>query len=188
MSVPVFDYMKGGREITRILGIDPGLTATGYGVIEVEGSRHSVVESGTIRSGKGDIGVRLRRINDGILDVVGRCGPEAAAVEDIFLHKNARSALKLGQARGAAILAAAAAGLPVFEYTALQVKQAVVGYGQAEKSQVQKMLPSLMKMTEKPSSADAADALAIAYCHSGHAATAKARGCAVPAGAAGRRR
>lgn len=175
--------------MTRILGIDPGLTATGYGVIEVEGSRHSVVESGTIRSGKGDLGVRLRRINDGILDVVGRCGPEAAAVEDIFLHKNARSALKLGQARGAAILAAAA-GLPVFEYTALQVKQAVVGYGKAEKSQVQKMLPSLMKMTEQPGSADAADALAIAYCHAGHAATAtaRARSCAVPAGAEGKRR
>ena len=109
-------------------------------------------------------------------------------MEDVFLHKNARSALKLGQARGAAILAAAAAGLPVFEYTALQVKQAVVGYGKAEKAQVQKMLPSLMKMTEQPGSADAADALAIAYCHSGHAATARARGCAVPAGAEGRRR
>jgi crossover junction endodeoxyribonuclease RuvC len=164
----------------RILGIDPGLTATGYGVIEVEGSRCRVVESGTIRSGKGDLGVRLRRINDALLDVIGRCGPEAAAVEDVFHHKNVRSALMLGQARGAAVLAAAAAGLPVFEYSALQVKQAVVGYGKAEKEQVQKMLPSLMTMEEKPATADAADALAVAFCHSGHAAT--ARSCALPAG------
>jgi len=166
----------------RILGIDPGLTATGYGVIEVEGSRHSVVETGTVRPGKGDLGVRLRRINDSLLDVIGRCGPEAAAVEDIFYHKNARSALMLGQARGAAIVAAAAAGLPVFEYSALQVKQAVVGYGKAEKRQVQKMLPSLMTMTGEPDSADAADALAVAYCHAGHAVTATARRCALPAG------
>ncbi len=167
----------------RVLGIDPGLTATGYGIIEVDGRRHSVVESGTVRSGKGDLGVRLRRINDALLDVIGRCGPEAAAVEDIFHHKNARSALMLGQARGAAILAAAAAGLPVFEYSALQVKQAVVGYGKAEKQQVQKMLPSLMTMTEEPDSADAADALAVAFCHAGHAVTARARRCALPAGA-----
>jgi crossover junction endodeoxyribonuclease RuvC len=167
----------------RVLGIDPGLTATGYGIIEVDGRRHSVVESGTVRSGKGDLGVRLRRINDALLDVIGRCGPEAAAVEDIFHHKNARSALMLGQARGAAILAAAAAGLPVFEYSALQVKQAVVGYGKAEKQQVQKMLPSLMTMTEEPDSADAADALAVAFCHAGHAVTARARRGALPAGA-----
>jgi len=165
-SVPVF----------RVLGVDPGLTATGYGVIEVEGRRHRALESGTIKPGRGgDIGVRLRRICDGLMDVIGRCSPGAAAFEDIFYHKNPKSALMLGQARGAAILAAAAAGLPVFEYSALQVKQAVVGYGRAEKSQVQKMLPSLIVIETPPDSLDAADAVAVAYCHAVHAVTAGKR-------------
>ena len=173
---------KGTVPPFRVLGIDPGLTATGYGVIEVEGPRHSLVESGTIRPGRGgDVGTRLRHIVDGILDVIGRCGPGTAAVEDIFHHKNARSALALGQARGAAIVAAASAGLPVFEYSALQVKQAVVGYGRAEKGQVQKMLPALLHMEVPPASPDAADAVAVAYCHAGHAGTA-ARSCGLPAG------
>ena len=162
----------------RVLGVDPGLTATGYGVIEVEGRRHRALESGTIRPGRsGDIGVRLRLICDGLMDVIGRCGPEEAAFENIFHHKNPKSALLLGQARGAAILAAAAAGLPVFEYSALQVKQAVVGYGKAEKSQVQKMLPSLVAIETPPDSPDAADAVAVAYCHAIHAVTAGKRGC-----------
>ena len=164
----------------RVIGIDPGLTATGYGVIEVEGGRFRLVESGTIKPGrKGDIGDRLRRISDGILDVVGRCGPEFAAVEDIFHHKNARSALMLGQARGAAIAAAASAGLPVAEYSALEVKKAVVGYGKAEKSQVQQMLPKLVAMETPPATADAADAVAVACCHAGHAVTAANRRCTV---------
>lgn len=164
--------------VFRVLGIDPGLTATGYGVIEVEGRRYRALESGTIKPGRGgDIGVRLRRIGDGLMDVIGRCGPEAAAFEDIFYHKNPKSALLLGQARGAAVLAAAAAGLPVFEYSALQVKQAVVGYGRAEKSQVQKMLSSLVVIETPPDSPDAADAVAVAYCHAVHAVTAGNRRC-----------
>jgi crossover junction endodeoxyribonuclease RuvC len=154
---------KGLPPSFRVLGVDPGLTATGYGVIEVNGSRMAVTESGTIRSGRGDLGERLHRINAGLRDAIARCEPSAAAFEEIFHHKNARSALMLGHARGAAILAAAEAGLPVFEYSALQVKQAVVGYGRAEKAQVQKMLPHLVTMTAAPDSADAADALAIAY-------------------------
>lgn len=147
----------------------------------MEGGRHSLVEAGTIKPDRsGDIGARLRHISDGILDVIGRCGPAAAAVENVFHHKNAKSALMLGQARGAAIVAASSAGLPVFEYSALQVKQAVVGYGKAEKGQVQKMLPALLEKYTPPGSADAADAIAVAYCHSGHAGTA-ARTC-LPAG------
>lgn len=126
--------------------------------------------------------MRLRRICDGLLDVIGRGAPEAAAFESIFHHKNPRSALMLGQARGAAVVAAASAGLPVFEYSALQVKQAVVGYGKAEKSQVQKMLPNLVVMSDPPASADAADAVAVAFCHAGNALTAGNRRYAVARG------
>jgi crossover junction endodeoxyribonuclease RuvC len=175
--------IKGAAPSLRVLGVDPGLTATGYGVIEVNSGRMAVVESGTIRSGRGDLGERLHRINAGLNDVISRCEPTAAAFEGVFHHKNVRSAIMLGHARGAAILAAGSAGLPVFEYSPLQVKQAVVGYGRAEKAQVQKMLPHLVTMTVAPNSADAADALAIAYCHTGHAGAAAGGKSALPAGA-----
>jgi crossover junction endodeoxyribonuclease RuvC len=159
------------------------MTATGYGLLEVRGRRSTLIESGTIRPGRsGDLGARLRRICDGLLDVIGRTAPEAAAFESIFHHKNPKTALILGQARGAAVVAAASAGLPVFEYSALQVKQAVVGYGKAEKSQVQKMLPNLVAMSDPPASADAADAVAVAFCHAGHALTAGNRRYAVAQG------
>jgi crossover junction endodeoxyribonuclease RuvC len=173
---------KGAAPSFRVLGVDPGLTATGYGVIEVNGNRMAVTESGTIRSGRGDLGERLHRINTGIRDVIDRCEPTAAAFEGIFHQKNARSAIMLGHARAAAILAAGSAGLPVFEYTPLQVKQAVVGYGRAEKAQVQKMLPHLVTMTTPPDSADAADALAVAYCHTGHCGASSGGKTTLPAG------
>lgn len=173
---------KGAPPSFRVLGVDPGLTATGYGVIEVNGRRMTVTESGTIRSGRGDLGQRLHRINAGLRDVIARCEPAAAAFEGIFHHKNARSALMLGHARAAAILAAGSVGLPVFEYSALQVKQAVVGYGRAEKAQVQKMLPHLVTITTAPDSADAADALAVAYCHTGHCGATSGGKPALPAG------
>ena len=173
---------KGPAPSFRVLGVDPGLTATGYGVIEVKVSRMAVVESGTIRSGRGDLGERLHRINSGLRDVIARCEPSSSAFEEIFHHKNARSALMLGHARGAAILAAGSVGLPVFEYSALQVKQAVVGYGRAEKAQVQKMLPHLVTITTAPDSADAADALAVAYCHTGHCGALSGGKTTLPAG------
>lgn len=165
----------------RILGIDPGLNATGYAILEVAGTSYRAVETGTIKPPKGgDIGERLRHINDALFDVIARMGPEEAAVENIFHHKNAKSALLLGQARGAAILAAAAAGLPVFEYSALQVKQAVAGYGRAAKEQIQKVLPAIVKIAAPFDSADAADALAVAFCHSGHMKSPARQRCGPP--------
>ena len=138
------------------------------------------MESGTVRPGRaGDLGRRLSVIYKKIGEVVDRCEPEAASFEEIFHHKNVRSVILLAHARGAAMLAVSEKHIPVFEYSPTNVKSAVVGYGRAEKSQVQKMLPHLMKMETPPDSADAADALAIACCHAAHtssiAAAAKGR-------------
>ena len=148
----------------RILGIDPGLRVTGFGVIEKTGSRLHYLTSGCVRSGDGDLAARLKVILDGLSEVIGANRPQEVAIEKVFVNVNPQSTLLLGQARGTAICAAVIAGLPVAEYTALQVKQAVVGRGHAKKEQVQHMVRRLLALPGDPSP-DAADALACAICH-----------------------
>jgi crossover junction endodeoxyribonuclease RuvC len=149
----------------RVLGIDPGSRITGYGVVDKIGNKLVHVDNGAIFTDKAeDFAGRLKRIFDGLSEVIAQYHPDEVAVENIFFSTNVQSALKLGQARGAAIVAAVHAGLPVAEYTALQVKQAVVGQGRAEKGQVQKMLKVLLGLPEIAQE-DASDALAVAICH-----------------------
>mgnify|MGYP001605903940 CR=1 FL=1 len=148
----------------RILGIDPGLRVTGFGVIERTGNRLAYVTSGCVRSGAGELAARLKTILDGLTEVIVLHRPGEVAVEKVFVNVNAQSTLALGQARGTAICAAVLAGLPVAEYTALQVKQSVVGRGHAAKEQVQHMVRRLLALPGDPSP-DAADALACAICH-----------------------
>ena len=149
----------------RILGIDPGLRVTGFGVIEAQGSKLSYVASGVIKTpGEENLPERIKVILDGIAEVIATYAPNQAAVEKVFVNVNPQSTLLLGQARGAAISALVLANLPVSEYTALQVKQAVVGHGKAAKEQVQSMIVRLLSLPGSPS-ADAADALACAIAH-----------------------
>ncbi len=152
-----------------ILGIDPGSRITGYGVIRKEGNRLLHVDNGAIfTDSAADFPGRLQRIYAGISDIIVRYAPDEVSVEDIFFANNVQSALKLGQARGAAIVAGVNAGLTVHEYTALQVKQAVVGHGRAAKEQVQQMVRILLGLPEI-AQADASDALAVAICHANSA-------------------
>lgn len=148
----------------RILGIDPGSRLTGYGIIEVAGDRISAVHYGVVKTGGGEFPQRLGIIFNGIVELIREYAPDEVAVENVFVSKNAASALKLGQARGAAICAAVANDLPVSEYSPRSVKQAIVGRGGADKVQVQHMITLLLKLQEKPVE-DAADALAVALCH-----------------------
>ncbi|MBI2353918.1 MAG: crossover junction endodeoxyribonuclease RuvC [Deltaproteobacteria bacterium] len=149
----------------RVLGIDPGSRITGYGIVDQIGTSLVHVDNGAIfTDSAADFPGRLKRIFDGLSLVIAEYRPEEVAVENIFFSTNVQSALKLGQARGAAIVAAVHAGLPVAEYSALQVKQAVVGEGRAEKGQVQRMLKALLGLPEI-AQADASDALAVAVCH-----------------------
>ena len=147
-----------------ILGIDPGSNITGYGIIRAEKGEHEYIASGCIRVTEKTIGQRLQQIYAGIREIRGSYCPFEAAIEQVFVHQNPNTALKLGQARGAAIVAASLNGLAVSEYSARQVKSAVVGYGAASKDQVQSMVCQLLKLSEKPQ-VDAADALAVAICH-----------------------
>lgn len=149
---------------TRILGIDPGLRNTGFGVLDKEGQKLIYVTSGCIKTGDGELAERLKAILDGLAEVIAEHKPTQVAVEQVFVNINPQSTLLLGQARGAAICAAVLHHLPVAEYTALQVKQAVVGNGHAKKEQVQEMIKRLLKLSGNPG-ADAADALACAICH-----------------------
>ncbi len=149
----------------RILGIDPGSRITGYGIVDADGAALTFVACGVVKTTKNyPFTVRINEIFDGINEVVQLHAPETAAVEDVFLANNPKTAIKLGQARGAAIVAAMQNGLPVSDYTPRQVKQAVVGHGNAEKEQVQHMVRLLLALKGSPSS-DAADALAVAICH-----------------------
>ncbi|MEA3466589.1 MAG: crossover junction endodeoxyribonuclease RuvC [Thermodesulfobacteriota bacterium] len=149
----------------RILGIDPGTRITGYGLIEKYGNRLTHIDNGAIyTNNKDDLPRRLKIIHDGLAAVIDKYKPDVVAIEQVFMSKNAQSALKLGQARGAAIVASVNADLPVSEYSALQVKSAVVGYGKAGKTQVQQMVKALMKLPEIAQE-DASDALAVAICH-----------------------
>ena len=148
----------------RILGIDPGSRFTGYGVIEVEGDRARLVRHGVIRTGAGEFAERLGVIFDGLCELIRECRPTEVAIENVFVSRNASSALKLGQARGAAVCAVISQGLRIAEYSPRSVKQAIVGRGGADKVQVQHMVCVLLQLEERPAE-DAADALAVALCH-----------------------
>lgn len=147
-----------------ILGIDPGSRVTGYGVIQQQGNKLTYLGSGIIRTEVDDLPTRLKRIYAGVSEIIIQFQPSMFAIEQVFMAKNADSALKLGQARGAAIVAAVNHDLPVFEYAARLVKQTVVGKGAADKKQVQHMVTKILNLDESPQ-ADAADALAIAISH-----------------------
>ncbi|QYJ87755.1 crossover junction endodeoxyribonuclease RuvC [Shewanella mesophila] len=147
-----------------ILGVDPGSRITGYGVIKCQGRHQIYLGSGCIRTQADDLPSRLKIIFDGISEIIRQYQPDEFAIERVFMAKNADSALKLGQARGAAIVAATNADLPVAEYSATQIKSAVVGTGRAQKSQVQHMIQQILKLPAAPQ-ADAADALGVAVCH-----------------------
>lgn len=147
-----------------ILGIDPGSRITGYGVIARKAGKLAYVASGCIRVKEGELAGRLDQIYRGVSEIIAEFSPQQFAIEQVFMARNPDSALKLGQARGAAIVAATQASLPVAEYSARQIKQAVVGKGSAEKTQVQHMVRHLLSLPGTPQ-ADAADALAVALCH-----------------------
>lgn len=154
----------------RVLGIDPGSRLTGYGIVDVRRNRVTYLASGCIRAQGQALPERLGDIYRNVCDLIQQYEPDEFAIENVFLARNAQSALKLGQARGVAIAAAVAAELPVYEYAARQVKLAVVGTGRANKEQVQHMVQVLLDLSGRPQ-ADAADALAIAVCHVNTAAS-----------------
>ena len=150
----------------KIFGIDPGSDRTGYGCIETLGSRHHLVICGTISApARSTFPEKLKHIHLGLAALLMRHRPDCVAVENLFHARNVRSALKLGHARGIALLAACEAGLPVVEYAPAEIKRAVVGFGRAEKVQVQEMIKLLLGLDAVPSPHDAADALAVAICH-----------------------
>ena len=150
----------------RVFGIDPGSERTGYGCVDSDGQRHQLVACGAIVvPARATFPERLRLIHEGLVALIRECRPDVAAIENLFHAANVRSALKLGHARGVAMLAAVEAGVPVFEYTPAEIKRAVVGYGRADKPQVQQMVKLLLGLDAVPSPHDAADALAIAICH-----------------------
>lgn len=154
-----------GRGLGRVLGIDCGSAATGYGVIDVRGHSAHVVASGVIlASARLSFPDRLKKIGDELGRLIATHSPDAVAVEEVFYSVNVKSALKLGQVRGVALFKAAEAALPVHEYSPLQIKSSVVGYGRADKNQVQQMVKTLLRLDDLPPE-DAADALAVALCH-----------------------
>jgi crossover junction endodeoxyribonuclease RuvC len=154
----------------RIFGIDPGSVRTGYGCVESDGTRHRLVTCGALAAPPhSTFPERLHFIHGGLVRLIGSAAPDCVVIENLFHARNARSALVLGHARGVAVLAAVQAGLPVVEYAPAEIKLAVVGYGRAEKSQLQQMVKLLLGLDAVPSPHDAADALAVAICHA-HAA------------------
>jgi crossover junction endodeoxyribonuclease RuvC len=151
----------------RVLGIDCGGEYTGYGVVEQngEGSLHHLCSGAICLSSRDPLELRLKKIAEGLAEIIRAYSPQEVAIEDVFYAVNVKSALKLGHVRGVAMLAAAQAGLEVVAYSPLSIKSAVVGYGRAQKSQVQLMVARLLELSAPPDPADAADALAIAICH-----------------------
>jgi len=150
----------------RIFGIDPGSERTGYGCVETDGRRHRLIVCGSLSASAGaSFPDKLQCIHDGLSSLLAEHQPSCVAIENIFHAKNVRSALRLGHARGVALLAAASAGVPIAEYTPAEIKRAVVGFGRAEKQQVGQMVKLLLGLETIPSPHDAADALAIAICH-----------------------
>lgn len=155
-----------GRTEVRILGVDPGFGRTGFGVIEVSGNRYAALEFGCVETvPHSPIGERLREIYMSVSDVLARHKPDAVAIEELFFSRNVTTGLRAAEARGVVVLAAEMAGVEQFEYTPLQVKQAVAGYGRADKRQVQDMVKLLLGLREIPRPDDAADALAVALAH-----------------------
>lgn len=152
----------------RLMGVDPGLRFTGWGIVDVDGNRLRHVANGVVRSGSGELAERLKRLHVGLSAVVAEYQPDGAAVEETFVNRDGQSTLKLGQARGIALLVPALAGIPVSEYAANRVKKSLVGYGHADKDQISHMIGVLLPgaVVESP---DAADALAVAICHAHHA-------------------
>lgn len=153
-----------GNGVIRVLGLDPGSRIAGFGVVEQQGNRVQYVASGCIRTGQGEMMARLRVLFEEVRELVESYAPDELAVESVFVHRNAGSALKLGQARGAALAPALAAGIEIHEYTPTFIKQAIVGTGNAAKAQIQHMVSVLLNLPGHPQ-ADAADALAVALCH-----------------------
>jgi crossover junction endodeoxyribonuclease RuvC len=150
----------------RVLGIDPGSLVTGFGVVEEDANRLRALAWGTIRTtSRRSLSERLKRIYDGLSEVVQTWQPDAVSVERVFFADNPKTALTLGHARGVALLTVANAALPLVEYSALEIKMAVVGYGRAAKSQIQQMVQTLLQLDQLPQPVDAADALAAAICH-----------------------
>jgi crossover junction endodeoxyribonuclease RuvC len=150
----------------RVFGIDPGSARTGYGCVETDGTRHRLVVCGAIATPpRAPFPEKLRAIHGRLVTLLAECRPDAVAVESLFYSSNVRTALKLGHARGVAVLAAVEGGFPLAEYTPAEIKRAVVGYGRAEKAQVQEMVRLLLGLKTAPSPSDAADALAVAICH-----------------------
>ena len=152
------------RSATRILGIDPGSRLTGFGVIDFEGDRARFVDAGVIKTGNGELSERLEVIFDATRELISRHQPDTLAVEQVFVSRNAGSALKLGAARSAAICASFGSGIALAEYSPREIKRAVTGTGAADKTQVQQMMRMLLSLDALPQ-ADAADALAVAVCH-----------------------
>jgi crossover junction endodeoxyribonuclease RuvC len=167
--------------MTRILGIDPGSRKTGFGIIELEKQKIRHIINGRLQVGDGDFAERLKQIFEGLTEIIERYQPDMMAIEKVFLHKNADSALKLGQARGAAICAGVSQNLDVHEYTATQIKKAVVGNGHAKKEQVQYMMSVILSLPEVPVE-DAADALACAITHANFAAVGTNQNTKLPEG------
>jgi crossover junction endodeoxyribonuclease RuvC len=152
--------------MTLVLGLDPGLAITGYGLVASSGQELILVAQGVLRTPAGKpLAERLLQLHRALTALIIRYRPDAAAVEELFFGNNARTAMTVGEARGVLLLALAEAGVPIHGYTPLQVKQAVTGYGQAEKPQVQEMVRLLLRLAEPPRPDDAADALAVAICH-----------------------
>ncbi len=149
-----------------IMGVDPGIAITGYGLIRYDGRSFLLVDCGCILTkAKTPLALRLYTLHNELTSIIKQYCPDQFAIEELFFNKNTRTALAVGHARGVAILAAAGSSLPVFEYTPLEVKQAVAGFGRAEKTQVQYMVKSILSLPEAPSPDDVADALAVAICH-----------------------
>jgi len=149
-----------------ILGIDPGIAIMGYSILECKGNKFNAIDYGCIRTdSKLLFPDRIKIIYDSLTEIIKKYNPDDLAIEELFFNKNVKTAIKVGQARGVEILAAVNQGLDIYEYTPLQIKQAVVGYGRADKNQVQEMVKILLNLKEKPKPDDVADALAVSICH-----------------------
>ena len=158
------------RRKMRILGIDPGYAILGYGILDMKGNRFSVVDYGSILTDAGmEMPARLQVLYDRLTEIIEEYEPEEASIEELFFNNNAKTAILVGEARGVAVLACAKIGLKISEYTPLQIKQALVGYGRADKKQVQSMVKAILNLEKVPKPDDTADALAAAICH-GHCA------------------
>jgi crossover junction endodeoxyribonuclease RuvC len=176
-SEPTGHRATSAPHIVRVMGVDPGSETTGYGVIDSDGRNYELVEYAGIRSpARFTFAERLLIISQKLEEVIERLKPQACAVEETFFAVNVKSALKLGHVRGVALVAAVRAGVEVFEYSPLEVKSALVGYGRAEKHQVQEMVRILLGLKEPPEPLDASDALAVAICHINVASTRKRMG------------